>query len=70
MATWKLKGLLTGAAMYIITIILLPIIEDNPLTPFRLLTGIVLWIVAGLAVGYLFFNKKAKGKKKKAVKKR
>lgn len=71
MATWKLKGLLTGAALYIITIILLPIIEDNPLTPYRLVMGILLWIVTGLAIGYLFFNKETvKGKRKKAAKKR
>lgn len=67
MKGWVGKGLLWAIGGYAITIIFLPILEDSKITAYRLILGAVLWLVTGLSIGSLFYNKevvKSKTKRK------
>ena len=67
MKGWVGKGLVWAIGGYAITIILLPILEDSKITVFKLILGAILWLVTGLSIGSLFYNKeiaKAKTKRK------
>ena len=60
MKKWVRSGLIWGGILYIFSMIALPLIDGERLSYFKLLLGIPLWIVTGLAVGYLFDKKKKK----------
>lgn len=68
MKTWIGRGLLWALVGYFLTIILTPVMSGDKITTYKLLVGAVIWIVTGLAIGELFYNKTratAKGKRKK-----
>lgn len=65
MKKWVRSGLVWGGILYVFSMVALPLIDGERLSYFKLLLGIPLWIVTGLAVGYLFDKKK---KKKKTIK--
>ena len=62
MKKWVRSGLVWGGILYVFCMIALPLIDGERLSYFKLLLGIPLWIVTGLAIGYLF-DKKKKSKK-------
>lgn len=62
MKKWIKSGLLWSVSLYLITIIVIPLMNNEELSSYNLLVGIPLWIVTGLAIGYLF-DKKKKSKK-------
>ncbi|WP_461637962.1 hypothetical protein [Labilibaculum euxinus] len=64
---WLKFGLSWGLLMYIITILIMPLINQAEITQRSLLTGIPLWLIGGLAWGYtmkIWMNKKGKANKK------
>lgn len=63
MKKWVRSGLVWGGILYVFSMIALPLIDGERLSYFKLLMGIPLWIVTGLALGYLFDKKKKKSKK-------
>lgn len=63
MKKWIKSGLLWSVSLYLITIIIIPLMNNDGLSSYKLLVGIPLWIVTGLAVGYLFDKKKVKNTK-------
>ena len=62
MKNWVSKGLLWAFAGYFLTIILVPVMSGNTLTPFKLGGGAALWIITGLSIGSLFYNKNSRPK--------
>lgn len=67
---WLKFGLSWGLLMYIITILIMPLINQTEITQRSLLTGIPLWLIGGLAWGYtmkIWMNKKGKLIKKSLV---
>ncbi|GGB75426.1 hypothetical protein GCM10007424_14200 [Flavobacterium suaedae] len=60
MKKWVRSGLVWGVSFYLITIIIIPLMNNEDLSSYKLLVGIPLWIITGLAVGYLFDKKKKK----------
>ena len=70
MKTSVSRGLLWGLGGYFLTIILIPVMSGNQLSPFKLGFGAALWLITGLSIGSLFYNTSkpkatAKGKRKK-----
>ena len=65
MKKWLRSGLLWGGLLYLITMILFPILSGENLSFAKIILGIFLWIVVGLAIGFLFFNKPVTAAKKK-----
>jgi len=69
MKNWVKKGLLWGAIGYVVTMVLFPVIDGEDLSVTKLILGIPLWLIVGLALGYLVKGTKetapAKGRKKK-----
>ena len=69
MKNWVKKGLLWGAIGYVITMVLFPVIDGEDLSVTKLILGIPLWIIVGMALGYLIKGSKetapAKSRKKK-----
>ena len=70
MKTWIAKGLLWGLGGYFLTIILIPVMSGNGLTPFKLGFGAALWFITGMSIGNLFYNKPVKGKTARAKRKK
>jgi len=64
MKKWVRSGLVWGGILYIITMILFPLIDGERLSYAKILWGILLWIIVGLAIGYLFLNKPKKKKRR------
>lgn len=67
MKKWVSRGLLWAVALYAITIIIIPIADGEKLSAYKIILGIPLWLVTGLAIGSLFYNKevtRAKTKRK------
>ena len=64
MKKWVSRGLLWAVAMYIITIIIVPIAGGEKLSTFKIALGIPLWLVTGLAIGSLFYDKGNKARRK------
>lgn len=66
MKDWLRSGLVYGGILYIFTIMLLPLMSGEKLSFFKIIMGIPLWIVTGIALGFIFKrNKPAKKKRKK-----
>ena len=62
---WIITGLFWGALMFLFNTILWPLSQHDPLTPKRLLVGVVIWTCTGLLFGWLTnmvkWTKKAEG---------
>lgn len=70
MKRWISMGLLWAAGGYFLTIILLPVMSGDKLSAYKLSVGVVIWIMAGLAIGNLFYNKQKAATKSRRKKKR
>lgn len=60
---WLMSGLLFGFLMYLIMIIIYPLVLHEEITQRKLLIGIPIWLIFGLAWGYTmkaWMNKKGK----------
>ncbi len=64
MKRWVSRGLLWAVALYIVIIIIVPIVDGEKLSAFKIALGIPLWIITGLAMGALFYNKGSKSRKR------
>jgi len=58
MKKWVRSGLLWGLILYVITMVLVPLIDGEKFKTSKLLLGIPLWVIVGLTIGYLFKRKK------------
>ena len=58
MKKWVRSGLLWGLILYVITMVLVPLIDGEKFKTSKLLLGIPLWVIVGLTMGYLFKWKK------------
>ncbi|RZJ74011.1 MAG: hypothetical protein EOO45_09750 [Flavobacterium sp.] len=58
MKRWKRSGLLWGAILYILTMLLIPFMSGEKFSVSKLITGIPFWIVIGLSLSYLTKDRK------------
>lgn len=58
MKKWVRQGLLWGGALYIVTMVLFPLLGGERFDIVKMLLGVPLWVVTGLAIGYLFLRGK------------
>lgn len=63
MKDWLRSGLVWGGILYIFTIMLLPLMSGEKLSFFKIIMGIPLWIITGIAIGFIFKKKKKQVKK-------
>lgn len=64
MKKWVSRGLLWAVALYVVTIIIVPIADGEKLSAYKIMLGIPLWLVTGLAIGSLFYDKGSKARRK------
>jgi hypothetical protein len=66
MKRWVRSGLVWAGILYVITMVLFPLFDHENFSWGKLLLGMPVWIVTGLALGFLFDKeaKKAKPGKK------
>lgn len=60
---WIITGLIWGGSMFILMTFIFPYFDDTPINTPRIMIGLIVWTLAGLAFGYtmkLYFNKKLK----------
>lgn len=53
MKSWVKFGLIWGAFMYIMMVVLFPLWDKKDITPKSLLIGIPIWFIGGLIFGYV-----------------
>lgn len=51
-------GLLLGIAFYLLSMIIIPLLSGEKLTAYKLLMGIPLWLITGIALGYIMNDRK------------
>lgn len=69
MKKWVRSGLLWGTALFLITMIAIPLIEGQKLSLIKIVAGLLLWLFTGYAIGYLFLKKSEKKASRRRVKK-
>ncbi len=65
MKKWIRSGLVWGGILYVITMVMFPMVDHESFDLEKLLLGLPLWALAGVAIGYLFERKKKSDKRKK-----
>lgn len=60
MKKWTRSGLVWGGILYVITMVIFPMIDHESFDLEKLLLGLPLWALVGVAIGYLFEKKKHK----------
>lgn len=52
------RGLLWGIIFYLLSMIIIPLLSGEKLSVFKMLMGIPLWIITGIALGYILNDRK------------
>ena len=64
MKKWIRSGLVWGGILYVITMVMFPMVDHESFDLEKLLLGLPLWALAGVAIGYLFETKQKSDKRK------
>lgn len=52
------RGLLWGISFYLLSMIIIPLLSEEKLSIFKMLMGIPLWLITGIALGYIMNDRK------------